>query len=178
MDFSEKEVDLIRVAGAVHDLGKISVPVGILNKPSRLTESEFGIIQNHSQVGYTMLKMIGFPWPVAPIVLQHHERMDGSGYPARLSGEEILMEARILGVADVVEAMSSQRPYRPALGIDKALDEISRNRGVLYDPDVVDACMRVFTAKGFRFEYRDEDSDFIKERVSDSDSQPSPKCLR
>ncbi len=177
MDFSEKQIDLIRMAGAVHDLGKISVPVGILNKPSRLTENEFGIVQTHPEVGYAILKMTGFPWPVAQIVLQHHERMDGSGYPAGLSGEEILMEARILGLADVVEAMSSHRPYRPALGIDKALEEISRNRSVLYDSNVVDACLKVFTEKGFKFEYRDEDSNFTKERVSDSGPQPLPKSL-
>jgi len=175
MDFSEKQIDLIRMAGAVHDLGKISVPVGILNKPSRLTENEFGIIQTHPEVGYAILKMIGFPWPVAPIVLQHHERMDGSGYPAGLSCEEIVMEARILGVADVVEAMSSHRPYRAALGIDRALEEVSRNRGVLYDPDVVDGCLKVFTEKGFKFEYRDEESNFTEERVSASGSQPSPE---
>ena len=177
MDFSEKQTDLIRMAGAVHDLGKISVPAGILNKPSRLTENEFGIIQTHPEVGYAILKMIGFPWPVAQIVLQHHERMDGSGYPAGLSCEEIVMEARILGVADVVEAMSSRRPYRAALGIDKALEEISQNRGVLYYPDVVDGCLKVFTEKGFKFDYRDEESDFTEERVSASGSQPSPKSL-
>ena len=177
MDFSEEQVDLIRMAGAVHDLGKISVPAGILNKPGRLTDNEFGIIQTHPEVGYAILKMIGFPWPVARIVLQHHERMDGSGYPAGLSCEEILVEARILGVADVVEAMSSHRPYRPALGIDKALEEISGNRDVLYDPSVVDACLRLITEKGFELEYRDQESDFTKERVSGPGSQPLPKSL-
>ncbi len=152
MGLSEEQIDGIRMAGAIHDLGKISVPAGILNKPGRLNENEFGIIQAHPQVGYDILKTIEFPWPVAQIVFQHHERMDGSGYPRGLVGEEILLEARILAVADVVEAMSSHRPYRPALGIDKALEEISQNRGVLYDPEVVDACLRLFAEKGFRLE--------------------------
>jgi len=177
MGLSEEQIDGIRMAGVVHDLGKISVPAGILNKPSRLTENEFGIIQTHPQVGYDMLNTIEFPWPVAQIVLQHHERMDGSGYPKGLVGEDIVLEARILAVADVVEAMSSHRPYRPALGMDKALEEISGNRGVLYDPSVVDACFKVITEKGFKFEYRDEDSNFTKGRVSGSGSQPLPKSL-
>lgn len=175
MDFSEKRVDLTRIAGAVHDLGKISISAEILNKPSRLTENEFGIIKTHPEVGYAILKMIGCPWPVARIVLQHHERMDGSGYPAGLSGEEILWEARVLAVADVVEAMSSHRPYRSALGVDRALEEISQNREVLYDPSVVDACRNVFTEKGFRFENEDEESDFTNKRLSGSGSQSSPK---
>lgn len=169
---SEEQIDGIRMAGVVHDLGKIAVPAGILNKPGRLTENEFRIIQTHPQVGYDILKRIEFPWPVAQIVRQHHERIDGSGYPAGLSCEEILVEARILGVADVVEAMSSHRPYRPALGIDKALEEISGNRDVLYDPSVVDACFEVITEKGFKFERRGEDSNFTKERVSGPGSQP------
>jgi HD-GYP domain-containing protein (c-di-GMP phosphodiesterase class II) len=140
------------MAGVIHDLGKITVPTDILNKPGRLTEHEFGIIRSHPKVGYDILKTIDFPWPVAQIVLQHHERMDGSGYPQGLSGEKIILEARILAVADVVEAMSSHRPYRPARGIDKALEEISQNKGVLYDPEVVDVCLKLFTQKGFRFE--------------------------
>jgi len=172
MGLSEEQIDGIRMAGLVHDLGKISVPAGILNKPSRLTEDEFGIVQTHPQVGYDILKTIEFPWPVAQIVLQHHERMDGSGYPKGLVGKDVLLEARILAVADVVEAMSSHRPYRPALGMDKALEEISRNKGVLYDPSVVDACLKVFTEKGLKFEYRDEDSNFTKERVSGWGSGP------
>ncbi|MGB5932006.1 MAG: HD-GYP domain-containing protein [Anaerolineae bacterium] len=175
MGLSAGQIDGIRMAGVVHDLGKTSVPAGILNKSGRLTESEFGIIQTHPQVGYDILKTKGFPWPVAQIVLQHHERMDGSGYPKGLVGKDILLEARILAVADVVEAMSSHRPYRPALGIDKALDEVSGNKGVLYDPSVVDACFKVITEKGFKFEHGDEESNFTKERVSDSGSQPSPK---
>jgi len=151
MQLSKRHIDGIRTAGAIHDLGKIGVPAEILNKPIPLADIEFALIKIHSVVGYNILKQIKFPWPVAKIVLQHHERMDGSGYPHGLSGENILLEARILAVADVVEAMCSHRPYRPALGIDKALEEISQNRDVLYDPDVVDACLKLFTEKKFRF---------------------------
>ena len=120
-------------------------------KPGRLSKTEFDLIKNHSQVGYDILKTIQFPWPVSQIVLQHHERIDGSGYPNGLLGKEILIEARILGVADVVEAMASHRPYRPALGIDKALEEISINKGKFYDTEAVNACLRVFKDKGFKF---------------------------
>ncbi len=144
-------VDGIRLAAAVHDVGKVSLPAEILGKPGLLTRSELKMIRKHSEYGYEMLKEIDFPWPIAEIVLQHQERLDGSGYPAGLSGEEILFEARILGVADVVEAMDSARAYRPALGLEKALEEISGNRDVLYDPDAVDACLRLFNEKGFRF---------------------------
>ena len=119
----------------------------ILNNPIKLSEIEFNLIKDHSQVGYDVLKSIEFPWPVARIVLQHHERLNGSGYPQGLKGEDILLEARIIGVADVIDAMSSHRPYRPALGIDKALEEISQNKGVLYDPEVVDACIKLFKEK-------------------------------
>ncbi|MFQ6083013.1 MAG: HD domain-containing phosphohydrolase [Candidatus Aminicenantia bacterium] len=151
MGLLKEQIDGIRMAGVIHDLGKMFVPAEILSKPGRITKAEFSIIKTHPQVGYDILKKIEFPWPVAQIVLQHHERMDGSGYPAGLSGEGILLEARILGVTDVVEAISSHRPYRPALGINKALEEISQNRGVLYDPKVVDACLKLFTEKGFKF---------------------------
>ena len=154
MRLSKKQIEGIRMAGVIHDLGKISVPAEILSKPGRLTEIEFSLIKTHSRVGYDILKTIDFPWPVAQMVLQHHERMDGSGYPQGLSGEKIMMESRILAVADVVEAMSSHRPYRPALGIDKALAEISEKRGVLYDPDGVDACLKLFAEK--RFEFKSE----------------------
>jgi len=153
MGLSEEQIDGIRMAGVVHDLGKISVPAGILNKPGRLTENEFAIIQTHPQVGYDVLKTIEFPWPVAQIVLQHHERMDGSGYPAGLKSDEIMLEARILAVADVVEAMCSHRPYRPAWSIDEALGEIRQNRGVRYDPEAVDACLSLFSDKGFELEH-------------------------
>ncbi len=150
--FTEEQVEGIFMAGIIHDLGKISVPAEILSKPTRLTENEFNLIKDHSQVGYNILKDIDFPWPIAQMVLQHHERVDGSGYPQGLSGEEILIEARILGVSDVVEAMSSHRPYRPALGIDKALEEIKKNKGIFYDPKVADVCLKLFSEKGFKFE--------------------------
>ena len=152
MGLSEEQIEGIRMAAVIHDMGKITVPTDILNKPGRLNEHEFGIIKAHPEVAYNILKTIEFPWPIAQIIFQHHERMDGSGYPQGLSGEEIIVEARVLAVADVVEAMASFRPYRPALGIDKALEEISQDRGVLYDPEVVDACLKLFTEKGFKFE--------------------------
>ncbi len=144
MGLPEEQIYGIRMAGMIHDIGKIHIPAETFSKPSRLTETEFAMIKNHPQVGYAILKEIKFPWPVAQIVLQHHERMNGSGYPQGLKGEDILLEARILGVADVVEATSSHRLYRPDLGIDKALEEISQKRGILYDPKVVDACLRLF----------------------------------
>lgn len=151
MGLSEKHIEGIRIAGLVHDIGKMAIPAEILSKPSRLSEMEYGLIKAHPQLAYNILKTIEFPWPVAQIVLQHHERMDGSGYPQGLKGEQILMEARILAVADVVEAMASHRPYRPALGIDKALEEISQNKGALYDPVVVATCLRLFDKKMFSF---------------------------
>ena len=152
MNLSEKQIEGTRIAGLIHDLGKISIPSEILSKPGQITDIEFSLIKNHPQAGYDILKKVKFPWPIAQIVLQHHERMNGSGYPSGLSGEAILLEARILGLADVVEAISSHRPYRPALGIDAALEEISKNRGILYDPKVVDACLKLFKEKGFKFE--------------------------
>jgi PAS domain S-box-containing protein/putative nucleotidyltransferase with HDIG domain len=151
MGLSKEQIKGIRMAGLIHDIGKINVPAEILSKPGPLNEIEFDLIKIHPQVGHEVLKTIEFPWPVAKIVLQHHERIDGSGYPQGLSGGEIMLEARILGVADVVEAMASHRPYRPAHSIDEALEEIKQNRGVLYDIAVVDACLRVFE-KGFKFE--------------------------
>ena len=151
MGLSKDQVDGIRMAGFVHDIGKIAVPSDILNKPGHLSEGEFSLIKEHPKVGYDILKDIDFPWRIAQSVLSHHERMDGSGYPQGLSGDEILLEARILAVADVVEAMSSHRPYRPALGIDDALKNIQENKGISYDPQVVDACIKLFKEKGFRF---------------------------
>ncbi len=151
MGLSKEKIDGLRMAGAIHDLGKIAIPAEILSKPGRISDIEFSLIKTHAQVGYDILKTIEFPWPVAQIVHQHHERLDGSGYPLGLSGEDILIEARILAVADVVEAMSSHRPYRTALGIEKALEEICRHRGVLYDAKAVDVCMKLFKEKGFRF---------------------------
>ncbi len=151
MDISENQVQGIHLAGVIHDIGKISVPGEILSKPGRISEHEFGIIKEHPTVGYNILKTVDFPWPIAQIVLQHHERFDGSGYPNGLSGEDILLEARIMAVADVVEAMASHRPYRASLGIDIALKEIVKNRGILYDPQVADVCLRLFNDQGYRF---------------------------
>jgi len=149
MGLTEEQFDGLRMAGLIHDIGKINVPAEILNKSGRISDTEFNIIKIHPQAGYNLLREIEFPWPVAQIVLQHHERLDGSGYPQGLKKEEIMLEARILAVADVVEAMSSNRPYRPALGIEVALHEITMNKGILYDPDVSDICLRLFTEKGF-----------------------------
>jgi PAS domain S-box-containing protein/putative nucleotidyltransferase with HDIG domain len=149
---TEEQFDGLRLAGLIHDIGKITVPVEILNKPGRISETEFNIIKTHPQAGYNILKEIDFPWPVAQIILQHHERLDGSGYPQGLKDGGIMLEAKILAVADVVEAMASHRPYRPALGIEVALEEITKNRGVLYDPEVTDICQRLFTEKGFTFD--------------------------
>ena len=151
MGLAEAQIEGLSVAGALHDIGKINVPAEILSKPGKLSGIEFAIIKSHAQVGFAILRGIDFPWPVAAAIVQHHERMDGSGYPFGLSGPDIILEARILAVADVVEAMASHRPYRPALGIEKALEEISRNRGLLYDSEAVDACVRLFTEKGFAF---------------------------
>ena len=151
MKLPQDRIEGIRITSLVHDIGKISLPAEILNKPTKLSEIEYSLIKDHSQVGYDVLKSIEFPWPVAQIVLQHHERLNGSGYPQGLEGEDILLEAKIIGVVDVVEAMSSHRPYRPALGIDKALEEISKNKGILYDPEVVDACLKLFKKKEFKF---------------------------
>jgi len=145
-------IEGVRMAGDIHDIGKIYVPAEILSKPGQLSQIEFSIIRTHSQVGYDILKNIEFPWPIAQIIYQHHERQDGSGYPNNLRGEEILLESRIIAVADVVEAMSSHRPYRPSHGVDKALEEIERHRGGLYDGAVVDACLCLFKEKGFAFE--------------------------
>jgi putative nucleotidyltransferase with HDIG domain/PAS domain S-box-containing protein len=149
----EDRIEGLRVAGLLHDLGKISVAAEILSKPGKISEYEYAIIKAHPQIGCDILRGIAFPWPVAQIIVQHHERLDGSGYPAGLLEDDILLEAKILGVADVVEAMSSHRPYRPAIGVAEALDEISRNKGSLYDPEVVEACVRLFTEKDFTLGY-------------------------
>jgi len=152
MGFPQDRVEGIKIAGLIHDVGKINLPAEILSKPGKLSEIEFSLIKNHSKIGYDILKKIDFLWPVARIVLQHHERLDGSGYPQGLKGDKILLEAKIIGTADVVEAMSSHRPYRLSLGIDKALEEISQNKGILYDPEMVDACIKLFKEKEFKFE--------------------------
>ena len=149
MGLSQDRVDGVRMAGSIHDLGKIYVPSEILNKPGKIRPNEFELVKSHSEVGYDILKTIDFPWPVAEIEIQHHERMDGSGYPNGLKGDEILLEARIIAVADVVESMSSHRPYRPALGIEKALEEIRAGRGIIFDEEVVDACLSVFLEDGY-----------------------------
>jgi putative nucleotidyltransferase with HDIG domain len=149
MGLSEEHAHGIHMAGLVHDLGKIKIPAEILSKPGRLIEYEYSLIKTHAQAGYDILKDIDFPWPIAQFVLQHHERLDGSGYPEGLEGEEICLEARILSVADVVEAMSSHRPYRPGLGVDAALQEILRGRGTSFDPQVVDSCISLFKEKGY-----------------------------
>ncbi len=152
MYLPKNQVDGIRISGAIHDIGKISIPTDILCKRGQLTKSQFELIKTHPQVGYDILKTIEFPWPIAQAVLQHQERFNGSGYPAGLAGKEIFLEARVLAVADVVEAMTFQRPYRAALGIDKALEEITDNKGKLYDPDVVEACLNLFRSEKFKFE--------------------------
>lgn len=146
------QIEGINLAGMIHDLGKISIPAEILSTPRPLNAIEFQLIKTHPQTGYNILKDIDFPWPIALIILQHHERMNGSGYPNGLKGKEILPEARILAVADVVEAIASHRPYRPALGMDAALEEIEKNKGILYDPEVVDVCLILFKEKGFKLE--------------------------
>ncbi len=148
MGLSEEQSHGIHLSAIVHDIGKIHIPAEMLNKPGRLTEIEYSLIKVHPEAGFDILKEIDFPWPIAQAVYQHHERMDGSGYPRGLKGEEIIIEARILSVADVVEAISSHRPYRPGLGIEAALDEL-RNNGAFYDPAVVDACFRLFREKGY-----------------------------
>ena len=152
MELPQGIIEGLRMAGSIHDIGKLSIPAEILSKPTKLSDLEFSLIKEHAQRGYEMLKDVESPWPLAKIVYQHHERMDGSGYPRNLKGEEICMEARILAVADVVEAMASHRPYRPSLGIDAALAEIEKNRGIVYDDAVADACLRLFREKGFQLE--------------------------
>ncbi|HYA13415.1 MAG TPA: HD domain-containing phosphohydrolase [Syntrophales bacterium] len=152
MNLSDDTIDAISMAGLIHDIGKISVPVEILGKPGKLTSTEFELIKEHPQTGYDILKNIEFPWPIATIILQHHERIDGSGYPQKLEGDQILIEARILAVADVVEAIASHRPYRPALGIATALQELTKNKGKLYVPEIVDACMKLFYIRNYKLE--------------------------
>jgi putative nucleotidyltransferase with HDIG domain len=152
MGLSEHQIKGIQMAALIHDIGKISIPAEILSKPGKLSEVEMQMVRRHPQTAFEILKEIDFPWPVDLIVLQHHEKMDCSGYPQGLAGEDILLEARILCIADVVESIESHRPYRPGLGIDKALEEISNNRGILFDQDVVDACLRLFKEKNFQYQ--------------------------
>jgi putative nucleotidyltransferase with HDIG domain len=156
LNLSQDKVEGIRIASLIHDIGKIGIPTEILSKSTALSDIEFSLIKAHSQIGHDILKSIDFSYPVAQIVLQHHERIDGSGYPNHLKGAEILLESKIICVSDVVEAMSSHRPYRPALGIDAALSEIYKNKNVLYDPKVVDICITLFREQGFIFTNKKE----------------------
>jgi HD-GYP domain-containing protein (c-di-GMP phosphodiesterase class II) len=150
MELPQNTIEGIRMAGIIHDIGKLSIPAEILTKPAKLTNIEFTLIKEHAKSGYDMLKDVESPWPLAQIVHQHHERMDGTGYPRNLKRNEILLESRILAVADVVEAMASHRPYRAALGIKAALGEIEKNKGILYDDTVTDACLKLFREKGYQ----------------------------
>ena len=161
MGLTSSSIEGIHVAGILHDVGKIRIPVSILSRAGRLMDAEFEMIKIHPQVSFDILKNIPFPWPVAKMVLQHHERLDGSGYPQGLAGDEILLEARILAVADVTEANSSFRPYRPARGIEAALEKIAQKKGKQYDADAVAACQDLFAKDGFKF-------DFIKENAEES----------
>lgn len=152
MGINEEQIKGLHLAGLIHDIGKVRVPAEILTHPDGLTGAEFSIIKMHPVLGYEILVKMDLPWPIAEIVYQHHERLNGSGYPSGLQGREIIMEAKILAVADVVEAIASHRPYRPARGIEAALTEITQNRGILYDPEVADACLKLFEDKKFKLE--------------------------
>jgi HD-GYP domain-containing protein (c-di-GMP phosphodiesterase class II) len=152
MELPEHEIEGIYLAASIHDVGKIAIPAEILSKPGKLSDIEFMLVKTHAQAGYDLIRGLDFPWELATMVYQHHERMDGSGYPQGLKGPDILLGARIMAVADTVEAMATHRPYRAGLGIDFALAEITRNKGKLYDPDVVDICLRLFREKGFKLE--------------------------
>jgi len=150
MKLPNDKIEAIRMASAIHDIGKISVPSEILCKPAVLSDIEFSLVKNHPFYSYEIIKEVEAPWPLADIVYQHHERIDGSGYPLGKKNGDILIESRILAVADVVEAMISYRPYRPALELESALNEIEKNAGILYDRDVVQACLKLFREKGYR----------------------------
>jgi len=152
MKLPRDKIEGVRFASLVHDIGKVNLPTEIVSKLNKLSEVEFNFIKNHPKIGYDILKKVDFLWPIAEIVFQHQEKIDGSGYPRGLKGTEILIEAKILGVANIIEAMSSSRSYRPALSIDESLAEISKNKNILFDPEVVDACLRLFKEKGFKFE--------------------------
>lgn len=152
MGMDPDRIEGLGMAAMIHDIGKISIPAEILSKPTKLTATEFELIKVHPRTGYDILREIEFPWPIARIVFEHHERMDGAGYPRGVTGAEILPESRILAIADVIEAIASNRPYRPALGVEAALEEIIRGRGAAYDPQAVDACLRLFREKGYHLE--------------------------
>jgi PAS domain S-box-containing protein len=151
MGLTTDRIESIGLAAAIHDIGKICIPADILCRPAKLTDTEFSFIKTHAKSGFDILKDIEFPWPIARMIIEHHERLNGSGYPKGLSKDSTLLESRILAVADVVEAMNSRRPYRPSLGIDAALNEITGNKNILYDPEVVDACLRVFKMNNYKF---------------------------
>lgn len=155
LNLPQETVDSVGLAASIHDIGKLIIPSEIIAKPGPLSPNELRLIKLHPEAGYDILKNISFPWPVADIVLQHHERLDGSGYPRGLSGNQILLEARILSVADVVEAISSHRPYRPALGLEEAFTELETKKGIWYDPEIVEACFFLFQDIGFAFEHKD-----------------------
>ncbi len=168
MGLPKEEVEGIRMAGTLHDLGKVNIPAEILSKPGQLTEIEFSLIKMHPQIAYDILKKIDTPWPIAEIVYQHHERIDGSGYPRGLTGKDIHLASKILTVADVVEAIASHRPYRPALGIKKALNEVSQFRGIYYDEHVVNTCIALFTENKFTFESSEHDENSFCPQISNS----------
>ncbi|MBI4650471.1 HD domain-containing protein [Candidatus Desantisbacteria bacterium] len=151
MGLSKEQINIIYLAGFLHDLGRIHIPPEIYNKSDKLNVNEFEIIKTHPKVGYDIMMTIKLPWPIAEIILQHHERINGSGYPQGLTGKDIKLESKILSIADVIIAMSSLRPHRPSLGINKILDEIKRNKGILYDPDVADACINLFKDKEINY---------------------------
>ena len=151
LKFDEDQLEGLRIGGIIHDLGKIYIPAEILNRPGKLSSAEFDMIKTHPRIGYEILKGIDFPWPIAEMVLQHHERMDGSGYPDGLKGDKIILEAKILAVADVIEAVSSHRPYRPALSIETGLDIINKAKGSSYDPEIVEICLKLIQHDGFKF---------------------------
>ena len=151
LGLSSERTQGLSLAASIHDLGKIGVPAEILAKPGLLTENQYSLLKEHVQLGYEIVKNVQFPWPIAQMILQHHERLDGSGYPRGLKADEIFLEARILAVADAIEAMSSHRPYRASRGIDAALDDVLSNRGTLYDPEAVEACVNLFRHEGYQF---------------------------
>ena len=151
MKLPQDKIEGVKIASLVHDVGKVNLPNEIVSKPSKLVEVEFNLVRNHPRTGYEILKKVDFPWPIAEIVFQHQEKIDGSGYPRGLKGAEILIEAKILGVANVVEAMSSYKSYRTALSINESLAEISKYKNILFDPEVVDICLELFKEKGFKF---------------------------
>ncbi|HER24120.1 MAG TPA: HD domain-containing protein [Candidatus Atribacteria bacterium] len=152
MELPKSKIEGVKIASLVHDIGKLNVPIEIISKPHKLIDVEFNLIKNYPKVGYDIFKKVDFPWDVAQIVFQHQEKIDGSGYPRGLKGDEICIEAKIVGVANVIEAMSSYKSYRHALSIDEALHEIDMNKNILFDAEVVDACIKLFKEKGFKFE--------------------------